>query len=767
MDPRTKCPGGGENRKWTTSYLQSSARRNGSTRTNIKKRWGATARKNIAKIIPKKTPQNPKIGAKTTLIKAPPQPRNGAKITLKPSRSGNKEIAELNLSLPFVAVDSEGQSYDGDDVIENGVPYKAHGTYLWCASAAQRTGAVAGETRDYPPQILLDPRTNGDDKRVLDAETILDWLLSLPSKYGEVRRRGKDKPAATFIMFGMSYDVSEILAQTKLKTAYQIFKHKRYDDDEAIIAPVFWKGYAISYFRGKWLDIWRLRDPDNPYKTQFGIPITKKDGSLILDTTDHIKIYEAFGYFQRGFAKVVDDMLERGMATAEEAELIGEMKKARGTFEKYDIERIREYCLAECRLLATQMTELRQLLYEFGLRPPAWHGPGAVASELIKQRGIAAHFGENIAADNLSPQQEWSHVAYVGGRTELLKQGYLASGSLSVYDVSSCYPSALVRLPTLAPWAGRWVYRDITALQYKSMSELRALVEAASPVSIYHVRWKFQTCEKRFRASSHLTGIDKERREGANSTFIPFFPLPYRTKTGGIVFPAKGESYAMQDDMLAAIAWMEKFVPEYPRKKIYEREEVYFEIKGAWVWEIALNSSTGAKFDVRPFAFLQELYSRRKAIKEESERTGIYNPMEIVLKLIINSVYGKLAQFVGSAGKVPKTANPYYAAATTAYCRRRLIEAALIDPHAIIFFATDGVVSFATFARAATRRTLPSARSRRWGKGYCRFRRLGILRGRWRYLRRLGDLFILENESRKRRVYIQETRLKAARRERG
>ena len=36
---------------------------------------------------------------------------------------------------------------------------------------------------------------------------------------------------------------------------------------------------------------------------------------------------------------------------------------------------------------------------------------------------------------------------------------------------------------------------------------------------------------------------------------------------------------------------------------------------------------------------------------------------------------------------------PYYAAATTAYCRRRLVEAALIDPHAIVFFATDGIVS--------------------------------------------------------------------------
>ena len=60
---------------------------------------------------------------------------------------------------------------------------------------------------------------------------------------------------------------------------------------------------------------------------------------------------------------------------------------------------------------------------------------------------------------------------------------------------------------------------------------------------------------------------------------------------------------------------------------------------------------------------------------------------------ILNSVYGKLAQFVGSSNKVPNCANPYYAAAITAYCSRRLIELAMVDPSAIVFFATDGILS--------------------------------------------------------------------------
>jgi hypothetical protein len=51
------------------------------------------------------------------------------------------------------------------------------------------------------------------------------------------------------------------------------------------------------------------------------------------------------------------------------------------------------------------------------------------------------------------------------------------------------------------------------------------------------------------------------------------------------------------------------------------------------------------------------------------------------------------AQAVGEDDKPPPSACPYYAAATTAHCRRKLIEAALRDPSAIVFFATDGIVS--------------------------------------------------------------------------
>ena len=75
-----------------------------------------------------------------------------------------------------------------------------------------------------------------------------------------------------------------------------------------------------------------------------------------------------------------------------------------------------------------------------------------------------------------------------------------------------------------------------------------------------------------------------------------------------------------------------------------------------------------------------------------------YDAREKFYKLPPNSIYGKMAQRVGGSEtkdgwKAPPTANPYYAAAITANCRSRLVEAGLRDPHAVVAFMTDGIVT--------------------------------------------------------------------------
>lgn len=86
------------------------------------------------------------------------------------------------------------------------------------------------------------------------------------------------------------------------------------------------------------------------------------------------------------------------------------------------------------------MTELRQAFFGLGLKPSSWHGPGAAATAMIEKMRTRAHYGEDISATDVSEQQDWAHHAFLGGRIETLKQGYMKAGALYVYDIASAYP---------------------------------------------------------------------------------------------------------------------------------------------------------------------------------------------------------------------------------------------------------------------------------------------------------------------------------------
>ena len=367
-------------------------------------------------------------------------------------------------------------------------------------------------------------------------------------------------------------------------------------------------------------------------------------------------------------------MVSSGRATRGEANFIAEMKGRRDQFAHERIEQIQAYTTLELRLLARMMGDLRMGFDETGLHLRHWHGAGAAASALIESQKLKMHYGRDIAASNISPQQTAAHHAYYGGRIELLKQGFIAGGSLHVYDIASAYPAAMVEFPSLA--SGEWINRPGAEVPAGLLSELRATLEAASCLSMFKIRFQFPSYEA-------------YHPDARRAVFIPFYPLPYRDKRGGILFPASGYGWYMRDDVLAAIAWLERFVPDFPRPRNKHHRMTAFEIEEAWIFRPAHEG----RANERPFDFIANHFVERRQIKETAERTGRYDIREKTIKLSLNSIYGKLAQSVGGDGEAPSVANPYYAAATTAYCRRRLLEAALIDPHAIVFFATDGIVS--------------------------------------------------------------------------
>lgn len=91
----------------------------------------------------------------------------------------------------------------------------------------------------------------------------------------------------------------------------------------------------------------------------------------------------------------------------------------------------------------------------------------------------------------------------------------------------------------------------------------------------------------------------------------------------------------------------------------------------------------------RPFAFVEAIYNQRQLFKEQGRSA------QRALKLILNSLYGKLAQTVGGQDGPPRWHQLEYAGYITSYTRAIIYRAMMQNPDAIIAAETDAVFSTA------------------------------------------------------------------------
>lgn len=134
-------------------------------------------------------------------------------------------------------------------------------------------------------------------------------------------------------------------------------------------------------------------------------------------------------------------------------------------------------------------------------------------------------------------------------------------------------------------------------------------------------------------------------------------PLPIRLADGTIVFPRSGATgWCWDREFRAASALAPNVEP-----------------LEAWVLT--------SRCKCTPFARVREWFEERKRIGKDGRG--------IVLKLAINSIYGKLAQSVGD----PPFASRVWAGMITSDTRARLLEAIACDPSAVLCTATDGLYS--------------------------------------------------------------------------
>jgi hypothetical protein len=136
-----------------------------------------------------------------------------------------------NYHRPFVAIDAEGQDFPGTDLSDgNGNVYPLHRTVLWGAG---------GWTRKYSASQLTqgigDPREGlelksywlGDNtKRPRGSDEIIEWLLSLPGKYGPEQGFAD---GVNFVSFAFNYDVTQILADLPYYKNWEISRKKCFD----------------------------------------------------------------------------------------------------------------------------------------------------------------------------------------------------------------------------------------------------------------------------------------------------------------------------------------------------------------------------------------------------------------------------------------------------------------------------------------------------------------------------------------------------------
>jgi hypothetical protein len=141
-------------------------------------------------------------------------------------------------------------------------------------------------------------------------------------------------------------------------------------------------------------------------------------------------------------------------------------------------------------------------------------------------------------------------------------------------------------------------------------------------------------------------------------------PFPHRTATGLIYYPYEGAGWYHAEEVKAAI-------------------EFYGDaIKVTEGWSLI------SRCDHRPFAFIDSLYALRKDL----ESSGNYD-QGVVIKLILNSLYGKLAQQVGHRKDRPPPFQCFFwAGEITAGTRAQILRTLAMDPDKVISIATDGIV---------------------------------------------------------------------------
>ena len=142
---------------------------------------------------------------------------------------------------------------------------------------------------------------------------------------------------------------------------------------------------------------------------------------------------------------------------------------------------------------------------------------------------------------------------------------------------------------------------------------------------------------------------------------VTWGPYPVRPAHGSLRYPSSGNTWAWGVEVLAGMALCNQF-----------------DVISGYEWV--------PECDHQPFANIIDVYNKRRELKEAGDF------LEYVYKLILNSIYGKLAQHIES-GPIPAHRFLPWAGLITAGTRAMLLQHIVAHREGILLCATDGILS--------------------------------------------------------------------------
>ena len=437
--------------------------------------------------------------------------------------------------------------------------------------------------------------------------------------------------------YSFGYDLTKILENVDDATLYKLvrpeLRRRVQKNGQKVQVPVYCPPskpkYCLDWMNGRFT-IKKLEGTEIVVDQDTGQPTTAFKWSPANIINDVWK------FFQGKFTAALEDWKVPDNVSKDERKVIldrmREMKDQRSNFDQLTEEEIEEYCFGECRYMANLARKLTEAHIKAGIPLKNYFGAGSSAEAMMLVMKIKDHV-KQARADNPTPSSSED-----------------SPGSNSVEYVQRCaFFGGRFEIGRIGPVHGEIFNYDISSAYPFQLTFLPCLI---------HGKWEHTTDRK---AIKHARTAIVHYTLGEPTIKRPWAPFPFRLKNGSIAFPeTSGGGWVWREEYLAG-------------EKLFEN--VGFQ--EAWLYH--------CDCDCQPFKDIPKYYSYRIFIGKEGPG--------IVVKLGVNSNYGKTAQTIGGE---PGTFHSWmWAGLITSGCRAQVLESMMLhkDLDNLLMVATDGIAS--------------------------------------------------------------------------